>query len=80
MSQPPTQGPIDVKIGMPNKVPSQDPQRAGKFDLVWIVEYGPFSRLIVTLPEETASLVMVQNKAREEIMKLKGLGNVTFQV
>jgi len=72
--------PVDVKIGLPTRIPSQDPNRAGKYDLVFPVEYGPFSRTTVFLPEETATPDMVNQVVRDTIGKFKQLGGRSIQV
>lgn len=72
--------PIPVKIGIPNKIPSQDPARVGKYDLLVPVEYGQFNRTMITIPEETANPGMIDQVVRETISKLKLLGNRTINV
>lgn len=72
--------PIDVKINIPTRIPSQDPARIGKFDLLIPVEYGPFSRMAITVPEELATPQYIDQQVREQITKLKALGGRTIQV
>lgn len=72
--------PINVKIGIPSRIPSQDPNRAGKYDLLIPVEYGAFNRMAVTMPEDTATPGAIEAEVRAQIMKLKLLGNKTIQV
>jgi len=72
--------PITVTVGIPSRIPTQDPNRAGKFDVIYPVEYGPFNRLTITLPEESATREAAETAAREAVTKLKKIGGFTFQV
>lgn len=72
--------PVDVRLELPIRDRSMSPARAGKYDLTYVVHYGPFSRTTITLPEEDATPDKVTNMAREIILKLKSSTPKPFQV
>lgn len=71
---------ITAKIGLPSRIPSQDPARIGKYDLIIPVEYGPFTRTVITVPEELATQDYIDQVVRDTIGKFKALGNRSIQV
>jgi hypothetical protein len=73
-------GPLNVEIGLPTRIPSQNPQRAGKFDLIVPYSYGQFNRGAITLPEEGTTRQTIEAAVRAEISKLKDLGGFSMQV
>lgn len=59
--------PNTVKIVERKKLPSVDPKRLGKYDLIFVVELAPGDMIFVRVPDEEFTEEKLQDAIREQI-------------
>ena len=68
------------KIVDRRRVPSVDPDRLGKFDLMIVYERPGGGRDLLILPEDEVSAMAVKEAIRKAEEKLKELDNLEFEL